>query len=375
MEVWIDATYLEKNVSGMSRVNYEILKQFNNDKSLDIKLISFKGKLLDKYSEFKGIEIVKLRISKSHFIWLNCFFPRITSRVFKRLFSIPDYILWMTFDHNLIQLSGTKQISYVHDLAALKVPHVYPKRRNYQMSKSLKLLAKSNSQVVAISDHTKSDLVNLFQISKNRVSVAYNGVSASFFDTNYDKTRVQNLLRHNNLKKEQYFIFAGIVGPRKNIEVIIKAVNNYNESRENKVPLVIVGSSKQRVLNNIVDKENLSNLVFPGWVQDDELKILLGNARAFLFPSLYEGFGLPILEAMACMTAVIVSNNSCLPEIAGGRAILCDPNIPEDWTNAMYQLDNLTNDEIQVIKEKGKLWAEKFQWKNSYSVIRQIIKN
>lgn len=375
MEVWIDVTYLERNVSGMSRVNYEILKQFKDNNSFDIKLISFKGKLLDKYSEFENYEIVRLGISKSQFIWLNCFFPRTTSRIFKNLFDTPDYILWMTFDHNLIELKGIGQITYVHDLAALKVPHVYPKRRNYQMHKSLKLLSKSNSKIIAISDHTKSDLVNLYQIAEDSISVAYNGVSASFFDANYDKLGIENLLSQNNLKIEQYFIFAGIVGPRKNIEVIIRAVNLYNELREDKLPLVIVGSSKERVLNNVVDRENLSNLVFPGWVSDDDLKALLSGARAFLFPSLYEGFGLPILEAMACKTPVIVSNNSCLPEIAGGKAILCDPNLVDDWTGAMLKLDDMTLAEIETIKEEGKSWAESFQWKNAYNVIKKIIKN
>ena len=151
--------------------------------------------------------------------------------------------------------------------------------------------------------------------------------------------------------------------PRKNLIKLIQAFSRIRD-KINGIQLVIVGAEKWRSssIHSLVYEQNLENdVIFTGYLTDDDLVALYNLARVFIYPSLYEGFGLPILEAMACGTPVICSNTSSMPEVAGEAAMYIDPNNEKDIALALLEI--IQDDRLaHSLSSKGKLWVNEFSW-------------
>jgi glycosyltransferase involved in cell wall biosynthesis len=177
-------------------------------------------------------------------------------------------------------------------------------------------------KIICISYATKKDLINTFSINKNKVRVIYNG------DTPYKKESKININKTNEIFGKYnisrgYFLFLGSISPRKNIETILRAYEVYREEGF-KDKLVIAGKIawKNKKINRLIKNSKYKDdIIVAGYVDEVEKEVLYRNADALLFPSLYEGFGFPILEAMSVGTIVITSNISSMPEVAKNAAL------------------------------------------------------
>jgi glycosyltransferase involved in cell wall biosynthesis len=215
---------------------------------------------------------------------------------------------------------------------------------------------------IAVSHSTGRDLQRFFRVSPERIVVVHEGVDEHFRPPSraeIDRVRAQYAL------PDRYMLYFGSNKPHKNVPRLVEAFARLGSGdRKLGTGLVIAGHWDQRYpqAKDLAAQLNLTDRVrFSGPVQDGDLPALYGGAELFVFPSEYEGFGLPVLEAMACGTPVVCSNRSSLPEVAGDAALLCDPQDVEELARAIEQA--LTDRAVRaVLQQRGLVRAAQFSW-------------
>jgi glycosyltransferase involved in cell wall biosynthesis len=232
------------------------------------------------------------------------------------------------------------------------------------------------ARLFAVSNFTKQDLQRFFQISPSKIEVVYNALDENLALGHTTPEERQTIVERYQVNNP-FILYAGRISPHKNVTRIIEAFSALKTelAKDGRLPdlkLIIIGDevSKHLDLRRAVIRGGVQNDVrFLGFVPIDVLRIFYDTAKVFVFPSLYEGFGLPPLEAMAHGTPVITSNTSALPEVVGTAALLVNPENVFEISRAMYRA--LTEPELRErLKEAGKRQAERFSWENS---VRQIV--
>ncbi|OQX71712.1 hypothetical protein B6D52_00330 [Candidatus Parcubacteria bacterium 4484_255] len=264
-----------------------------------------------------------------------------------------------------------KTIVTVHDLAVCKFFELYSKQKqDILFRKNLPSILDKARRIIAVSKSTSKDLKEIFNINSKKIRVIYHGVDKRFFKRN-TLSKIKQVKNKYKIKKDYLFSLSDF-GPRKNITRIIFAYERLRkrvESVKNKVlpeyQLVLGGSKKDPNFKKIKQVVGLSkykkDIIFTNYIEASDLNALFEGASLFMFPSLYEGFGLPIIEAMAKGVPVITSNTSSMEEIAGKSAVIVDPYNVSEITAAAYNL--LTDKKLyDKFKVKGKLLAQKFKW-------------
>jgi len=241
-----------------------------------------------------------------------------------------------------------KVVMTVHDLTPVINPKWHILRRRLYFKCILKYRFKYVDMFIATSQNTKKDLIDRFNISPEKIEVIYEGVSDRF--------------KPGKQKKQNFVLAVSTLEPRKNFVRIIQSYINLREKFSAAEDLIIVGKKGwhfKEILN--IPPEYESHIDFTGYVSENKLIELYQTAKIFVYPSLYEGFGLPVLEAMACGCPVITSNVSSLPEVAGDAAILVDPYNTDALTDAMHKV--LTNENLRErLAVMGLERAKKFSW-------------
>ena len=228
------------------------------------------------------------------------------------------------------------------------------------------------SLILTVSEFEKQNILERLPSTEGKVQVLYNGVSPQF-NNSYSQKQVEELRIEFNLPA-QFVMFLGNTAPKKNTLNVIKAYVGLCLKHENKIPLVLLDYKKElviRILEELKQPGLIDMFIFPGYVPHHKIPLVYNAATLFLYPSLRESFGLPILEAMACGTPVITSSTSSMPEIAGDAALLVDPYKPAELTAAMHKA--LTNNNLLAdLKERGLKRASCFTWKASAEKLLQI---
>jgi glycosyltransferase involved in cell wall biosynthesis len=256
---------------------------------------------------------------------------------------IGDVDLYHATDFVLPPLSkGTKSVLTVHDLSFVRVPEsASPKLKRY-LDYIVPLSIKRAEHILADSQATKDDIVDLYSTSPDKISVLLSGVDTRFQPSNQP---IETISRKYNFPQKPYVLCVGTVQPRKNYERVITACRSLLDEGLD-FNLLIAGGKGwlDAPIYQTIESLNMSQYVhFLGFVDDADLPALYTHAQCLAFPSLYEGFGLPILESMACGTPVLTSNISSLPEVAGDIAITVDP----------YNIDAI-HDGIRQLMMNGK---------------------
>ena len=270
-----------------------------------------------------------------------------------------------------------KRIITLHDLYFLRHPELaYGEiRRDY-----IPLVRKSAvfaHSAISVSQFTKNEAVELIGIPEEKVRVIPSGVSPHFFER-VDKGKIVQVKRIFGIKGN-YLIFVGGGEPRKNLPLALSAFRMFLGRTNFRFSLVVIGGLGrwEKEIMSEIDRLSLwDNVILTGYVVDESLIPLYAGADALLYPSRYEGFGFPMLEAMAVGTPVIASDTSSLPEIAGSAVVLLPPDDPEAWADAMYRLIFEPELRKELIK-KGKERAREFSWeeaaRKTLSLYRELI--
>jgi glycosyltransferase involved in cell wall biosynthesis len=253
-------------------------------------------------------------------------------------------------------------IATVHDIAFEMFPRAFTIFMRKYLQWSTRFAVKSAEKVVSVSESTKNDLVRIYGADPDKIEVIHLGFDASKYSPKtYEQ--VQPVLDQWNLVYQKYILFVGTLQPRKNILKLIEAFELLRKMNRIEEKLVIVGGKGwlwEPIYEKIQGVKD-GSLVYLNYVSDADLKTLYAGASLLTLPALYEGFGLPPLEAMASGVPVVVSNISSLPEVVGGAGKLVDPNSVESIRNGILEV--LVNQGLRSeMIEKGLLQARKFTW-------------
>lgn len=283
------------------------------------------------------------------------------------IYHSPDFTLPPT-------LSGIPTLLTVHDLSFLRDPEsAAPRLRGY-LEVAVKRSVRLATHILADSQSTKDDLIELYLTPEDKITVLYAGVSSAFRPI-LDSSQLMKVRKRYNLGDQPFVLSVGTLQPRKNHIALIKAFEL--ALRDSDYNLVLAGGQgwSYEEVHDLVRLRGLQHRVlFAGFVADEDLSALYSSADVMAFPSLYEGFGLPVLEAMACGVPVLASNVSCLPEVAGGAALFVDPRDVEAMSAAMLKL--LSNVDLrETLRKKGFERVEQFSWQSSAVNLLRVYKN
>lgn len=289
-------------------------------------------------------------------------------------FYIPRYIERNNIDLHHIPQNGigltesysTNSIVTLHDLIPYTLPETVGKKYLERFLREMPKIIDKTKGILTVSEYSKKDILKFFQgYPEEKIFVTPLAANSNFKPL--DKNVCKDFVKENFSINTPYILYIGGFSTRKNVCELILAFNQINPSLKTPYTLVLGGAVKDEgeKLVSLVESLNLqNNVIFTGYLNDNILPILYNGAEAFVYPSIYEGFGLPPLEAMSCKTAVITSNLTSIPEVTGDAAILIDPFNSEELATNLFKL--LDNDELRNnLASKGYIKSLEFSWKNT----------
>ncbi|HLN18815.1 MAG TPA: glycosyltransferase family 1 protein [Patescibacteria group bacterium] len=280
--------------------------------------------------------------------------------------SKPD-VLWMPM-HNIpvFRHPGMKTVVTIHDLAWKYFPETFTKKDLFKINLLTWLAVHLSDKIITVSESSKKDILKFYpKVKSENIKVVYHGFDAQVYD------QERNLEIEEEIKKKytvtgDYILYIGAIQPRKNLETLVEAfekVKNLKASPK-ELKLVLVGEHawlSESLFKKIEKSQYKSDIIAPGRISFSDIGHLLRGAKAFIFPSLYEGFGIPVLEAMASRVPVICANNSSLPEVGGDAAIYFDDKNSHDLSEKIQKI--LTDENLQKSQiAKGLEQIKKFSW-------------
>ncbi|MEC4685040.1 MAG: glycosyltransferase family 1 protein [Nitrospirota bacterium] len=348
--ILLNSRFLTHKTTGVQRYAVEISKQLKKLHS-DVKFIAPK-KILDKDLE-RELCVITTGKNNGHF-WEQIDLPLYLKRVGNPL---------LINLCNTAPLLYSNQIITILDLSFLRNPKWFLRSFYLYYKFLIPKIAKKASKIITISEFSKKEIMDLLNVPEDKIHVIYCAVSGSVINLTSPEA-------YNRYAK--YILAVSSLDPRKNFKNLIMAYNNLKLSETR---LVIVGSENKvfsdSKLRNIINASK--DIIFTGYVSDEELAVLYKNAKLFVYPSLYEGFGIPPLEAMACGCPVVVSNAASLPEVCGDAAYYVDPYDIDDIARGISEV--LNNEKLQEeLGQKGLERVKLFSWKDSAEKLLSVIK-
>lgn len=286
---------------------------------------------------------------------------------------------WYSPNINFLSLGKiSKYILTIHDISFEIFPEFYTfKQLMWHKIINPKKQCQLANTIIVPSENTKRDIVEHYKIDQDKIKVIYPGLSVKFNLSENELKLQKNIVQKKYDLPTNFIIFLGSIEPRKNILSIIQAFEKLPNQLTQKYHLLITGGSgwKNKQIYQIAEQSKLHNHIkFLGFIADADKPALLSLSKLFIFPSFYEGFGFPVIEAMKMNVPVITSNRSSLPEISDNNAILINPNNISDLKNSILlflENDNLYNE----YKKRGLETASKYTWENSSKAHLAIFNN
>lgn len=305
-----------------------------------------------------------------HYIWYEISIPRVLKKINPDIFISPDAFLSLS--------SKYPDLIVIHDLNFEHFPEYMPWLwRKYYRYFTPKY-AKKAKRIATVSEYSKSDIVLQYGVESEKVDVVYNGSNDNFKPVS-DKDKTETKIRFSN--GADYFVFVGALNPRKNLKNIFEAFDKFKSDQETNVKFLVVGEKmywSDDIKAAFETMEHKSDVIFTGRLEPDDLSKVVGSSIALLYVSVFEGFGIPIVEAFNAEVPVITSNVTSMPEIAADAALMVDPKSIEQIATAMDKVYN-DSDFAASLVEKGKLRRKDFTWErtaeNVWKSIEKIVFN
>jgi glycosyltransferase involved in cell wall biosynthesis len=262
----------------------------------------------------------------------------------------------------------------IHDLAFEHLPETFTRRGSFQLKLTVRRTAKKAARIATVSEYSRQDLIRTYKLPPEKIVVTHNGVEPRFSPSPGSPDETQAIRRRFGIEHD-YILAVGSLQPRKNLVRLIRAYADLrNQHASFTHQLVIVGRKlwlTEQIFKEVARQKWVKDVILTDYVDDQDLPALYRAAALFVYPSLFEGFGLPPLEAMACGTPVITSNTSSLPEVTGDAAILIDPYNDEQLSRSIISIVNDRTLQAQL-REKGISQARKFTWRTAAEQTLQL---
>ena len=278
--------------------------------------------------------------------------------------------LFISPDSMICLHTSVPTISVMHDLNFKHYPQWLPKVVGRYYNKHMAKFAHKADHLIAVSQFTKEDLMNSYGVPSDKITVIHNAANTNYHSIDEQK---KQSVRFDYTHGQPYFLFVGSLHPRKNIERLLQAFDIFKEQDNNNIKLVIVGTPMWN--NNNISSENLKHMddvVLTGYLSDKKLSEVMGAALGLVYVSLFEGFGIPIVEAFHAEVPVITSNITAMPEVAGDAALLVDPYQTQSIADAMTKLSKHPQLQQDLV-HKGRQRRELFSWDRSADMFWQVI--
>lgn len=343
--IYINGRFLEQPMTGVQRFAFEIVMNLNQLRADITVLVPNKKNILDSSITSK-INILEVIGGKGHY-WEQITLP-------KYLKSLESPLLLNLC--NTSPINYKNKISTIHDITFIRYPQSYSWKFRTVYKVLIPLILKTSKKIITVSEFSKKDICNYYHIPNERIQVVYNAVSNNF----YKKL-------DENIQRKDYALAVSSPNLHKNFGPMIEAFEKANINLELKIIGSMSGTFKNHEYNIKTNK-----IKFMGRVNDVELIDLYQHAKFFIFPSLYEGFGIPPLEAQACGCPVISSNTASLPEILNDSAYYFNPNNIDEITNSIKKIHM---DEVlrNNLMDKGSFNLKRFSWNLSANKLNTII--
>lgn len=381
MKIAIDCRFILKEISGIGKYTETLIDGLTKSDTNNSYLLFFNDQTVltrtaDKFNLTSFANIQLKTLNYSPFSLKNQIsLPFFLKNEKVDILHVPEFMLPL--------FARTKTITTIHDIILISNPKFSPKakksRLNIIYKFITKLMAKKADRIITVSNFSKEDLHNKLNIQKNKIAVVYNGIDKEFFPiSNNEKTALLNKYGYANNK---IIFYAGRQDPYKNVQAAIKTFILYKESSENKdTKLIILGKKDKRYpedYNFAKNSKYSDDIIFTGYLDDKALVDHFKMGHILLFLSLYEGFGLPVAESMACGVPVICSDRASLPEVAAHPFSLNNPDDIKKISEKLHKI--LNNSELyDEIKEAGLKKVKEFSPQNmAQAVLKQYreIKN
>ena len=273
--------------------------------------------------------------------------------------------------HYLPPVPFLPKVMTIHDLGYLKFSGQFRKYDYWQLKYWTAISINISKRIISVSNATKKDIVRHYPKALNKVEVAYNAHDKQRFNTNIKEVDVRHIKEKYNIDGD-YILFLSTLKPSKNIEGLLEA---FKEIRKvSNVKLVIAGK-KGWLYDSIFEKAKAlgleENVIFTDFVSEGDKPALLTGAKVFVSPSFWEGFGIHVLEAMACGTPVVISKVASLPEVGGKAALYVDENEPEDIANAIMKVLKMPQKGYNRLVKDSIIQSKSFDWERS---ARKVLK-
>ena len=363
MKIGIDGSRaFLKQRTGIEEYSYQVIKHLR-DKLVEQEVFLYLRK--NQEVDFELPKNWRIKIVKWPYLWTQV-------GLSLEMFLHPVDILFVPA-HTVPFIHPENTVVTIHGLEYELVPEAYSFWARLYMRLVIRNSCRWAKKIISVSENTKKDLVRLYDIAENKIQVIYEGydtgVNFQFPISNFQikfKSKISN---------SKYLLFIGRLEERKNIIGIIKAFEVLKERYKISHKLVLAGKfghGAEKIQVEIENSNFIENIILPGFVPDEDKFALIKGADVFLFPTFYEGFGIPILEAQSMGVPVITSNLSSMPEVAGDSAILIDPMKAEQIADETHKLLSDQKWREEIIR-KGHLNVAKFSWEECAREISRIL--
>jgi len=360
VRIGIDYTAAVQQGGGIGRYARSLVRSLTKVGSAHSYRLLFSGRVPRNVDEKwpSNFRLISLPLSD---YWMTVLWQRLRVPLWADLFT-GTVDLFHSPDFVLPPLRRAKSILTVHDLSFLRHPECYEAAFCEYLESAVPRSVGRADLILADSESTRQDLIELLAVDSDRVEVLYSGVEERFHPIEDDVSLVR--VREQYGLPERFILSVGTLQPRKNYERLVEAYGRLAGRIDSDVKLVIAGSRGwlyEMIFRRVEELGLDEKVIFLGFFADDDLPTLYNLADLFVFPSLYEGFGLPPLEAMACGTPVVSSNASSLPEVVDGAAEMVSPSDVEGLAEAMFRVLSEGDLRAEMIR-KGLIRAGEFTW-------------
>lgn len=369
--------YVGNKLTGIGRVLIcvltELARQHPENEYIVFRNFDFKEyDCLEQYSNIRLIDVPYTKESGlKNIIWHQWLYQRLLKKYKCDLAYIPNFtlLLWKT----------VPTIVTIHDLIEFNVPEKFSKARMmYRKFLADPLMAKRSDHILTVSQSSYNDIVKYLKVNPNKITITPNATNKKFFKI-YTQAEVESVITDYQLKYKDYLLFVGTIDyPGKNIKTVIEAFYNLRSKGELKSKkLVIIGKNgfNSEVIYEYVNKSPFcKDVIFTGYLKDEDLPKYYAGAEIMLYLSLYEGFGLPVLEAMSCATPVICPNTSCFPEIVEELDVCVSPTDVQAVENKILMITK-NKDYAEALSNSCYVKSLKYDWKKSAEIYHNVFQN